>query len=110
MAAAAFPLYIKFVCAGHLQTATQHLLNVFCFFLSSDFAFNCSPVYNGERPARQEMSLGRWPTVIPSFLIATLCLSPNFSPSGSGCVVTFSPILPDPSRPCRHDSGIRISC
>ena len=43
--------------------------------------------------ARQEMSFGRSPTVILSSMAATLCLSPNFSPSGSGCIVSFSPVV-----------------
>ena len=59
------------------------------FFLSGAFAFNCSPVYDEE----QEVSFGRSPTVIPSFMTATLCVSPNFSPSESGCIVSFSPIV-----------------
>ena len=42
---------------------------------------------------RQEMSFGRLPTVIPSFMTATLYLSPNFSLSGSGCIVSFSPTV-----------------
>ena len=59
------------------------------FFLSGDFALNCSPVYDEER----DVSFGRSPTVIPSFTTVTLCLSPNFSPSGSGCIVSFSPTV-----------------
>ena len=85
MAAAPFqPLYQIRAPPDH------HATSVECFFfLSADFAFNCSPVYDEE----QEVSFGRSPTVIPSFMTAMLCLSPNFSPSGSGCIVSFSPIV-----------------
>ena len=42
--------------------------------------------------ARREMSLGICTTVIAPFLTATLCLSPNFSPSISGSVSRVSPV------------------
>ena len=85
MAAAPFPLLYQ------IRTPPdRHATSFKCFFfLSGDFAFNCSPVYDEE----QEVSFGRSPTIIPSFMTAMLCLSPNFSPSGSGCIVSFSPIV-----------------
>ena len=42
--------------------------------------------------ARREISLGICRTVITPFLTATLCLSPNFSPSISGSVSRVSPV------------------
>ena len=75
----------------------RHATSFECFFLSGDFAFNCSPVDDEELgqagDVLDEMSFGRSPTVIPSFMTVTLCLLPNFSPSGSGCIVSFSSIV-----------------
>ena len=88
IAAAAFP----FISNSYVQGTSRPPRNIFeCFFFPVTLHLIVPPC-TIKYLARQEMSLGRWPTVIPSFMTATLCLSPNFRPSGSGCVVSFSPI------------------
>ena len=83
-----FSFHSELVCARHLQTTAQHLRT---FFLPSHPACNFSAMHD-EIFCKAGDVLGRWPTVIPSFMTAMLCLSPNVRPSGSGCVVNFSPI------------------
>ena len=72
----------------------RNVLNVFFFFFPVTLHLIVS-LFTMKNLARQEMSFGRMPTVtvIPSFMTATLCLLPNFSPSGSGCIVSFSPTV-----------------
>ena len=88
MAAAAFPSIANSYVHG-TSRPPRSILERFLFPVTLHVIV---PLCTMKYFARQEMSLGRWPTVIPSFMTATLCLSPNFLPSGSGCVVSFSPI------------------
>ena len=65
----------------------------FVFEAQYDGCSSVSPLYQiriGRAPPDRHATS---PTVIQSFMTATLCLSPNFSPSGSGYIVSFSRIV-----------------
>ena len=68
IAAAAFLFISNSYMQGHLQTATlsRHATSLNFFFLSGDFAFNCSPVAD-EVLGRAGDVFGKMATVIRSF-------------------------------------------